>query len=423
MTGQAGLARLAASLDPAWLSTQRWFASKARAVESLELVGGIEAGSGSALLVLDVRLSGGAFERYAVPVGSPLWSSLLPELARGARAGFELEWLGAVLPEPNERELGRDQSNTTYVLGERVALKCYRRLWPGPHPEIELVGFLSGRSPLVPTLRGTVTYRDRQGVVWPVALVQDFVPNAPDGWAFGQALLEEALADGRVADRTTAWAASLGRELAELQLALCELESRPATPADAASWRRAALDQLDLVLALPGAVATTLRPLAPAIRAELDRLGALDRGLVTRVHGDLHIGQVLRSEAGFHLIDFEGEPTRPAADRRALQSPLRDLASMMRSFEHLARWNRRADADAGRLALALRWADRVAERFLEGYAGGAAGTALHVDRELVRAFEIEKETYELVYAAEFLAEWTPIALASLESLVASSAAA
>jgi len=419
VTDTAPLARLSGSLDPAWLAAQRWYAGKGRTLERTELAAGIEVGRESGLLLVDARFDDGETERYAVPIGEGIWPALLARLARGAGDGFELDWRDGELPSRGERELGRDQSNTTYALDERLALKCYRRLWPGPHPEVELVGYLSGRSPLVPPLRGALSYRDAEGTVWPVALVQDLVPDAEDGWAWGQARLADALARRDVTVRETGWARPLGRQLAELQLALCGLDSRVATADDAGSVRTAAAAQLEDVLALvdPG-TAASLERLAPRIREELDRLCRLEGRPLARVHGDLHVGQVLDSPAGFHVIDFEGEPTRPPAERRALRSPLRDVASMLRSFEHLARWHLRDDSDPHRLALALEWVEAVRSALLAGYSDGADGSELIVDPVLVRAFEIEKETYELVYAARFLPEWTPVALASMHALLA-----
>jgi maltokinase len=115
------------------------------------------------------------------------------------------------------------------------------------------------------------------------------------------------------------------------------------------------------------------------------------------------------------VIDFEGEPTRPPAERLALQSPVRDVASMLRSFDHVPRWVLRdAESEDDRLAGAA-WAARVRADFLEGYRELAP-----LDPTLLRAFEAEKETYELVYAASFLPEWMPIALASLIELAESS---
>ena len=337
MSGGDAVPRRSATLDPAWIGAQRWFAGKGRPIERIEHAAGIEAGGG-ALLLVDVH-AGGAHERYAVPVGEGLWQGLLTLLAAGPHDGFELEWAGGALPAGPERELGGDQSNTTYVLDERLVLKCYRRLWPGPHPEVELVTHLTGRSAVVPAARGVLRYREAGGPEWPVALLQDYVVGAEDGWAFAQRLLGEALDAPTVADAPAGWAFALGRETALLHRALLDLGGRTASQVDADSWQAAALAQLDHALAVVDPeTADSLRELAPLVRAELAGFALGEGAVVSRVHGDLHLGQVLRSPAGFHVVDFEGEPTRPPDERRRLQSPLRDVASMLRSFDHAARW-------------------------------------------------------------------------------------
>jgi maltose alpha-D-glucosyltransferase/alpha-amylase len=135
--------------------------------------------------------------------------------------------------------------------------------------------------------------------------------------------------------------------------------------------------------------------------------------LLSRVHGDYHLGQVLIAADGFRIVDFEGEPLRPLEERRAHGSPLRDAASMLRSLDHVGRsaerravTRRGGPLDAPGLDLAS-WLRRARERFLDAYRGGLreAGSPIVVDPDLLRAFEIEKETYEFIYASTYLPGW------------------
>ena len=402
MTGSAPVTGLAASLDPSWLAAQRWFAGKGRRIGRIEQVAAIA----PFFAIVEVEV-GDEVHRYSIPVGQP-WSGLLAALAARPQGGFELDWRGGELPS-TERELESDQSNTSSVLDERLVLKCYRRLWPGAHPEAELVEQLTGRTPVVPAYRGSLSLRDPDGTAWSVALVQDYVTGAQDGWEWSQELLGRAIA-GAPFEETAAFARPLGRAIAELHAALAELGGRSVTADDARRWRAEAIAQLERALALvDDGTATAVRRVESRIRADLDLFTEV--GALTRVHGDLHVGQVLFSPAELHVIDFEGEPTRPPAERRALQSPVRDVASMLRSFDHVPRWVLRDAADADDRLAGEAWAARVRADFLEGYRGLAS-----LDPTLLRAFEVEKETYELVYAASFLPEWMPIALASLVEL-------
>ncbi len=392
----ARAARLVASLDPRLLAGERWFAGKERPVESLSLVDAVEAGEG-VLALADVRFAAGPPERYALPEGSPLWGPLLAALAGGERGRFRFVPRAepAAVPAGAERPLGRDQSNTSVVLGERLVIKCYRLLWPGPHPEVEVACYLTraGFRP-VPPVAGSVEWRGEDGP-WTVALVQEHVAEAEDGWAWAQA----ELAAWRQGRHDVGWAAGLGELTAAMHAALAgavdeALRPRLAGAADLAGWvERAERGLADAGLGGDAAVRERLSALAhPA-----------GRPLLTRIHGDYHVGQILRSPAGCHLADFEGEPTRPAAERRALDTPLRDVASMLRSFDNAARFALGAGgSDEGWVAAARR-------AFLEAYGP--------VDEPLLGALELEKAVYELVYAVRFLPGWMPVARGGLAALL------
>jgi maltokinase len=192
--------------------------------------------------------------------------------------------------------------------------------------------------------------------------------------------------------------AGLGAQTASLHSALRRMGTREATPAELRGWREAADLQLDRALAaVGGAEGDELAEFAPRIRAELAGLehpGAPP--VLARVHGDYHVGQILRSQEGLRVVDFEGEPGRPLAERRLPGTQLRDVAAMLRSFDHLGRYVDR-DVRPGDVAAVEDWIERTRVAFLEAY--GAH------DPVLLRALEVEKETYEHVYAATFLPDW------------------
>jgi maltokinase len=283
-----------------------------------------------------------------------------------------------------ERPIGLDQSNTSYVVDERLVVKVYRRIWPGVHPEVELGRHLTEAAHLdcVPAFAGSLHWNGHA-----VALVQEYVPGE-DGWAWGAAAVQA----GEVEDISR-----LGAESARLHAALAGYGASVATAADLRGWREAAGAQLDAAVAgVPHEVADELRALRPGILAELDGLGS-PAGPVAlqRLHGDFHIGQVLRAAGGrLVVVDLEGEPTKPVEERSRPGPALRDVAAMLRSFDHLGRYVAReldpgCDVDG--------WIARAREAYLSAYGP--------VDGALLRALEVEKETYEFTYAAAFLPEW------------------
>jgi maltokinase len=404
--------RLVAALDPARLSGERWFAEKGRPIAGVTLVDALESGDG-VLALVDVAFADGEPQRYALPEGAPLWQPLLETLSAGPVGRFTL--LGASPGERSaatERPVGRDQSNSSFVLDERLIVKCYRRLQPGPHPEVELVTALTEAGvAAVPAGRGAVVWEGGESS-WCVALVQDYVAGAEDGWAWVQAELQGWLAGSG----DLGWAAALGRVAGELHAALAEadrpgLQASRAGAHDLARWRARAEDELAATLRLE----PSLRSVEASARAELASFATPGEApLLTRVHGDLHVGQILRSPAGYHVVDFEGEPTRPLVERRVLDSPLRDVASLLRSFDNTARWALR-----GTGGTEPEWVEGARAAFLRAYEAATARTEIAVDPVLLRALEVEKAVYEVAYAARVLEEWMPIALGALAGLVAS----
>jgi maltose alpha-D-glucosyltransferase/alpha-amylase len=431
-------ARVAEAIDGAHLERARWYAGKGRAIGRTRLVDALAVPSlrDGFLLLVEIQYADGDADTYAMPAwvsgagriweptpGEGFWIALVEAVQaggvlQGIHGRFELR-PSAALAELSrgvhgERALGVDQSNTTVVLGERLALKLYRRLEPGLHPEIELGEVLTERIgfPHVPRHAGSITYA-AAGQPMAIAILQEFIPDAEDGWEgiIGRLGRSITAPPGTVdLERTTDEVAEAARVCARLHVALArELGTRRATPDDQARWRRDAERQLDRALSLvEGEAGEELRALAPRIRDGFAAFEHVDPPLLARTHGDLHYAQLLRGRGGTYVVDFEGEPTRTIDERRRLSSTLRDVACMVRSLDHIARTAElRAHSVRGSGLDVDAWIARATARFCEVYAAElqTADCGLAFDPALLRAFELEKETYEFIYASQFLPSW------------------
>jgi maltose alpha-D-glucosyltransferase / alpha-amylase len=331
----------------------------------------------------------------------------------------------ATIAAATERDLGADQSNTSVVLGERLLLKAFRRLLPGLNPDLEMTAFLSEEAGFsaVPPLGGYAELVSASHGTATVAMAQAFVSDATDAYeSVAETLTAWMLAPGAVSlEFATEIAADLGTLTAGLHAALGDDHGQPdmtprdATRAEVRAWADRAQATLARALDVTtGDAGRELRALSPRIAEALTVLEALPTALrVSRTHGDYHLGQVLLAPDGYRIVDFEGEPFASAEERREHRDPLRDVASMLRSLDHVGR-------SAGRRAIARNggplespgldlpgWLRRARERFLDAYRVGLrqAGRPIDIDPALLRAYEIEKETYEFAYAATYLPSW------------------
>lgn len=373
------------------IAAARWYGGKGAAISAVAERDRLELADGVALHILEVSSPGRAAESYLYLSGEErLAGPLLGALREGRTVG---DWafepgvvLTGLLPGTiDQRPIGVDQSNTTIVISDRLALKLYRHLEPGPHPDIEIGRYLteSATVAFVPAYAGCVRWRDTA-----IAMLQAYVPKAEEGWAWGS----RAVLEGDTSD-----IARLGANTATLHAALAHMASRPAAPDEPERWRREADAQLDRVLELVGGDAgREIAGYAPRLREEFAAFTRVAPPLLTRVHGDYHIGQVLRSRDGLRVVDFEGEPTKSLAERGALGTPLRDVAAMLRSFDHVARYVEQ-DLAPGTGAAIEAWIGDARDAFLQAYGDH--------DAVLLRALEVEKETYEFVYAATFIPDW------------------
>ncbi|WP_415952827.1 maltokinase N-terminal cap-like domain-containing protein [Streptomyces sp. KLOTTS4A1] len=314
------------------------------------------------------------------------------------------------------RLLEAEQSNTSIVYGDAFILKVFRRIQPGINPDLEVPWVLARAGcPRVPAPVAWIrTTRPQHATL---AVLQPYLPEAADGWT----LALHALDGGW---DFTAEARHVGQATADVHRALAKAfptppplrSTRTATPAgpadgstdDASRTAAAMCARLDAAThCLPA-----LRPYAPALRTTFDALAARGgRGtapLPHRIHGDLHLGQVLRTGRDWYLIDFEGEPSAPLAERRGARSPVRDVAGMLRSFDYASGAHR-----PGRPG----WAEACRDAYCTGYADHA-GWDPRSEPELLRAYETDRAVYEAVYEARHRPDWLHVPMAAIRRLAA-----
>jgi maltose alpha-D-glucosyltransferase/alpha-amylase len=342
-------------------------------------------------------------------------------------------------------------SNTALKCGDRLFLKFYRRLRPGVNPEAEIGRFLTEVAHFahIAQVAGVVEYHREGGEVATLALLQAFVMNQGDGWDYTVNYLVRFLQDQRgteppSADAHGAYLAivrTLATRTAQLHRALATATDDPAfaavaaTSSDVRAWReraRGAVDSTFMLLEgaverLPAAAQPHAADLLSRRQRLVDRIGALGtddvRTLKIRVHGDYHLGQVLLVRNDFVIVDFEGEPARPLTERREKESPLRDVAGMLRSFAYarraaLQRTTPQSAEDCARWEALLEvWEKSARETFVSVYDEVARAGHLYKSfeevRPLMQLFEIEKALYELRYELANRPDWVVIPLRAL----------
>ena len=340
------------------------------------------------------------------------------------------------------RPLRVEQSNTSVEVGDALFLKHLRRVEPGPSQELEMSDALaaSGFTHFAPLL-GRAVWASGAEPPSPLVLIQRFLHNSSEGWALAMTSLRDlyATAEGMgasdaverraaVDDQDAAFLAEsmrLGQVVAEMHLALGDagaaMATAPLTPATLSAWAAAMTDELDSLLSRPDAALDPLRAVRDDVVSHFDALRDLPPGgLLTRVHGDLHLGQLLRVDTGWVVLDFEGEPDRTPAQRRELSTPLRDVSAMLRSFDYAAAAaiaERTApDSDEGRVLFGFgdAWADANRDAFWNAYleAIGSDPVLPELGSALVirRAFEVQKAVYEIGYELGHRPTWVEIPL-------------
>jgi 1,4-alpha-glucan branching enzyme len=363
----------------------------------------------------------------------PVYATQLLELVQGrvraasSAASDAPEDGVAGVPQPSwtrevhvrtSRVLTGEQSNTSVIVDTDLAdghhlpliVKVFRMLSPGENPDVVLQGALvDAGSTRVPALVGAVTGR------WPhptsegdvpasghLAFVQEFLPGVEDAW---RVALRAAHAGTDFAEP----ARDLGRATAEVHGTLADVLGTTPTDGDHVAG---ILAEMRLRFDAAVAAAPSLEELREPVEAVLDAAGRATWPPLQRIHGDYHLGQVLRSpDRGWVLLDFEGEPLRPLADRSLPDQWLRDVAGMLRSFDYVGGTLEQAGAAAG----AREWVTAAQQAFLDGYTE-RAGEDPRALGPVLAAFELDKAVYEVVYEARNRPDWVGIPLAAVRRL-------
>ncbi|UBU12026.1 maltokinase N-terminal cap-like domain-containing protein [Nonomuraea gerenzanensis] len=430
----------------AWISRQRWFGGKGRPIDELSIDSDVELTPGLRHLIVAVWQEGSR-DRYQVLLGE---RDTLPDRLNHAligtigdrhlydavhdcertrwlldgmahdetRSGLRMRHVPGVTIDTSPRSLvlGAEQSNTSLVYGDAYICKLFRRLIPGLNPELEIITALAARdAPHIAQPYGWIE-TDLDGTGTTLAIMQEFLTPANDGWDLALASVRDlyaslpelpaAEAGGDFAAEALRLGAATARVHHELAAAF------PTGVVETHEIKRMA-EGFRRRLGRAVAEVPELREHVSAIEEAYHQVELLTNEVpVQRVHGDYHLGQVMRTPTDWIILDFEGEPGQPLAERRALYSPLRDVAGMLRSFDYAARHLLAGRPDTDELEpRAQEWADRNRAAFLDGYTEGG-GVISPADAALLRAFELSKAVYEVVYEARNRPSWIPIPLAA-----------
>jgi maltose alpha-D-glucosyltransferase/alpha-amylase len=367
-----------------------------------------------------------------------------------------------------------EQSNTSLIYGDRLILKLFRREEEGPNPDTEIGKYLTEKAHFeqVPPFAGSIEYAVEGGEPSTMGMLQGLVPNEGDGWKWTLEELDryyegcariEFISDELPADIVQLSelplakrshelvgvyldaAAMLGRRTADMHIALAAPTNDPnfaPEPLTVDDFRevlkrirehgsvvfdalRASMSQLpDDIVESAGLVLSRRSHILERFR-HLSGDNAL--GLRTRIHGDYHLGQVLRFRSDFIILDFEGEPARSLAERRAKQSPMKDVAGMLRSYSYAAYaalinyTSRRPEDLECLMPWARLWERSVTAEFLRSYRATARQSYYLPDdladfRKLLEAYMLDKALYELLYELNNRPAWARIPIEGILSL-------
>lgn len=316
-----------------------------------------------------------------------------------------------------------EQSNTSIAFGEDAILKLFRRVSAGGNPDIEIHEALTHAgdehvAPLRGWISGIWSGPDGESAHGDLGMLQLYLRTATDGWdlALGSVrdlLIEEDLHPDEVGGDFASEAERLGGATASVHAHLAEIfGSAPLTD----EQRDALATSMNDRLTQARGIVPEIEKHAAGLERHYERVRASASGVeVQRIHGDLHLGQTLRTVKGWKLIDFEGEPAKSLPERVAMDSPLRDVAGMMRSFGYAAGATLRQFGEREQLSYrADEWVARNRRAFLRGYFGDNANG--DVQRTLLLAYEADKAVYEAVYETRNRPSWVSIPLHAIHRL-------
>ncbi|MDP8968555.1 MAG: hypothetical protein M3N04_08140 [Actinomycetota bacterium] len=402
-----------------WVRQQRWFASKAREVASINVLESVTLSDEPKLELelVEARFHAGTHELYQLLPGEDAALRVLARMLGDEAQVGAVSFHGGLEPTGDVRAMGAEQSNSSMVFGDEQVLKAFRRVEPGVNPELEMLRFLSTRGfAAVAALTG---WYDYSGDLMQATLgiMQEFVAGASDGW---QRTLDDPLG---VLARLPELGAATGEMHSVLASDPGDSAFAPEEPSmEALSLLTATIDeQIEQVfLGLP-AGRPALEPIMGRGEEVRDRLQLMSHvgvgGRLIRHHGDYHLGQTMLSDEGWTILDFEGEPARPLRERRRKRSPLRDVAGMLRSFAYAAS---AAELLRGEPA-PQGWEEQAREGFLEAYLETVDASLLPAGRpgieKLLAIFELEKAVYELRYELNNRPDWVPIPVAGIARLL------
>ena len=452
-THEATVRAIAAAL-PQWLPSQRWFAGKDREVTGVRPLSWSTILDGDPLLlhlVVEVEQDDRS-DPYQLLVGSrqsevpdvassativdvdgatfyeacgdaDLTTVLLDSMADGTLVDglqFESEPGAELARGLRAHPITTEQSNTSLVYGSQYILKLFRKLSPGVNKDLLLhralreVGSQHIAEPLG-SIGGTLA-----GEPTTIGMLQRFMTDAVDGWVMATTSVRDLMADPSVAPEELGGdfageASRLGAAVADVHADLrTALGTEDADADELERTVRVMLDRLDRV----AADVPELAPHVPGLREAFDAMRHHPVPVEMQyVHGDLHLGQVLRTLGGWLILDFEGEPAASVAERSRLRSALRDVAGMLRSFDYAAQQLLVGRPDDPILTdVAMRWAHRNREAFCDGYAE-VAGSDPRDAAVLLRALELDKAVYEVSYEHANRPDWLSVPLASIERIM------